>query len=189
MDNENKNKWPLDQATEWAKLLFDRLKPHCHRIQVAGSIRRHKIFVGDIEIVYVPIMKTVPDPEDLFAEKEVCCATECIETLQSRGILAKRRKSNESTTYGQKNKLMVFKPHGISVDLFATTEECWFNYLVCRTGPKDLNIQIAKRAHGIGWSWNPYGPGFSRNGEFRKMDSEQEVFKFVGMEYKHPHER
>jgi DNA polymerase/3'-5' exonuclease PolX len=84
---------------------------------------------------------------------------------------------------------------GIPVDLFATTEACWHNYLVCRTGPAESNIRIAAAAKARGWKWNPYGEGFSRGGplagpeEARALRSEREVFEFVGLPYTEPEER
>jgi len=44
---------------------------------------------------------------------------------------------------GPLNKLAVYVGSGIPVDLFATTEECWFNALVCRTGSAETNVKIA----------------------------------------------
>lgn len=65
----------------------------------------------------------------------------------------------------------------------------WHNYLVCRTGPADSNTRICMAAQERGWKWNPYGAGFSRDGEIRAMESEAEVFAFVGLPYAQPEER
>ena len=81
-------------------------------------------------------------------------------------------------------------PSGIPVDLFATTEACWFNYLVCRTGGADNNLAICFAAQRAGWKWTPYGPGFTRgSGEVHLVRSEREVFEFVGLPYLEPEQR
>lgn len=65
----------------------------------------------------------------------------------------------------------------------------WWNYLVCRTGPADSNTRICMAAQNRGWKWNPYGSGFSRGDEIRAMESEAEVFDFVGLPYEQPEAR
>ena len=44
----------LQKAYKIAQQLVHVLKPHCARIEIAGSIRRMKAQVGDIEIVCIP---------------------------------------------------------------------------------------------------------------------------------------
>ena len=44
----------LDQAQEIAEKVKEELAPHCFRIEIAGSIRRRKSEVKDIEIVAIP---------------------------------------------------------------------------------------------------------------------------------------
>jgi hypothetical protein len=45
----------LEQAKELAEAAKAELEPYCHRIEIAGSIRRQKPDVGDIELVCVPM--------------------------------------------------------------------------------------------------------------------------------------
>ena len=44
----------LTKASEIVKKIEVELKPFCDRIQIAGSIRRQKANVKDIEIVAIP---------------------------------------------------------------------------------------------------------------------------------------
>lgn len=184
---------PRAAAIAVAKELCDLLKPLClpERLIVAGSLRRRKETVKDVEIVYVSRRMSVAD--GLFDTRSIPSADAELERLLEIGVLARRRNVNGSEMWGEKNKLAVHAASGISVDLFATTEEAWFNYLVCRTGGKDSNTEIASAAQELGWKWNPYGPGFSRPSglglDERRMGSEREVFEFVGLPYKEPWER
>jgi len=58
-----KQKIPLYEAEQIAQRVIAVLAPHCERIEIAGSIRRRKPEVGDIEIVASPKIIT-----DLFGQ-------------------------------------------------------------------------------------------------------------------------
>lgn len=47
-------KLPYRQVFPLAEKLVERLAPACTRIEIAGSLRRRRPFVGDIEVVAVP---------------------------------------------------------------------------------------------------------------------------------------
>jgi DNA polymerase/3'-5' exonuclease PolX len=178
-----------------AKELVEVMRPHCRRIIVAGSLRRRKPDVGDVEILFVPSAR--PEPvvrEDMFAEPEFLPATDAvIESMLARGVIVKRPNIIGGTSWGMKNKLAIHCATGIPVDLFATTDAAWWNYLVCRTGGAESNVAVCLAAQRKGWKWNPYDEGFSeRSGLARKVHpvtSEREVFELVGLEYREPWER
>jgi DNA polymerase/3'-5' exonuclease PolX len=52
-----KTKRPYAQVMPIAEKLVERLSPACCRIEIAGSLRREKAMIGDIEIVAVPIIE------------------------------------------------------------------------------------------------------------------------------------
>ena len=165
------------------------LKPVCAKIIVAGSLRRRKATVGDVEILYIGKTEVRQDPADMFARITVNLADEAIAALEKSGVLERRKNKNGSEMYGAKNKLMRHHATSLPVDLFAATSENWWNYLVCRTGPADSNTRICMAAQDRGWKWNPYGAGFSRGDEVRAMESEADVFAFVGLPYEQPEAR
>lgn len=47
-------KRPYDAMWPIARDLVERLRPYCQRIEIAGSLRRGKSLIGDIEIVAIP---------------------------------------------------------------------------------------------------------------------------------------
>jgi len=183
--NTPKQKYPREAADAVARELIERLKPCCNRIIVAGSLRRRKPEVGDVEILFIPKMET--RKVDWFASESVSMAAEEIEAMVADGTLSRRISVSGAATWGDKNKLAVHRG-GIPVDLFAATEATWFNYLVCRTGPHSLNIRIAEAAKRKLHQWNPYGEGFTdlRGGHTIAMDSERAVFEFVGIPFVEP---
>lgn len=186
-----KTKYPATEAREVANQLCDALEATAHRVTWAGSLRRESPEVGDVEILFIP--KIVHYRTGVLEETAVSLASETINGMVKAGVLAKRPLAKGRTAWGEKNKLAVHVASGIPVDLFAATLENWFNYLVCRTGPAESNIRIASAAKARGWTWNPYGAGFSRVAglatEVHRVKSEQEVFEFVGLPYLPPPRR
>lgn len=182
-------KFPREQAMEVAGEVVGRMD--VLRVCIAGSLRRMKKEVGDIEIVYIPKIETGPDRRDLFAHCEQNLTDNSIQRMMDAGILCMRLNVKNTPAWGAKNKLAIHLESDIPVDLFATTPTAWDNYLVCRTGSAELNRKICMEAQVRGWKWHPYGSGFSndKTGEEVLIKSEQEVFEFVGMKYLEPHER
>jgi DNA polymerase (family 10) len=187
----SKQRYSRHTALTAAREVLAELVPACEegRVVVAGSLRRRKEWVGDVEIVYVSRMEE--RPVDMFKTQPVAVAAEAIARLEKAGVLAKRQGVNGQTSYGNQNKLMVHVRTGVPVDLFATCETSWFNYLVCRTGPAELNTRIATLAKAKGWSWAPYGSGFnSEDGsKHHPVNKEADVFEFVGLEFLEPKDR
>lgn len=185
-----KPRFPFHLAGPLSVKILDALRPCCapDRCLVAGSLRRLKHTVGDIEIVYVPRFGEVKG-ESLFPATGDLAETE-IEKWLAAGRLAKRQNVNGSVMWGPKNKLARHTMTRIPVDLFAATEANWFNYLVCRTGGAENNVQIASAAQRQGWKWNPYGPGFTDElGQIVPVRSEEEVYQLVGLIFRQPWDR
>lgn len=191
----DKRKFPRSVALDVARELLGVIAPHAERVIVAGSLRRKKPEVGDVEIIFIPKIVVQQDPTQLFAVplKLNCTVTAIEGLLVGGGVLAKRENVKGCEMWGEKNKLAVHVASGIPVDLFAATEENWWNYVVCRTGGAESNVAICNAAIRKGWKWNPYGEGFSRakglGRESHAIGSEREVFEFVGLDYLEPWER
>jgi len=190
-----KPRWPRAIGVQVAKQLVSVLQPCCTRLVVAGSLRRRKPDVGDVELVYIGMSELRKDPCDMFGRTMVNLAEQAIERLQKAGVIKRRLNARGLETYGPKNKLMLHAETGMPVDLFASSEATWWNYLVCRTGPSESNIRICEAARRRGWKWNPYGAGFTKGeriaGTYAEhaCHSEAEVFEFVGLPHLTPEER
>jgi DNA polymerase/3'-5' exonuclease PolX len=193
----DKIKFPRAVAEAVANKIVDALRPHCERIVIAGSIRRRKELVGDIEILYVPRVIQRADPGDMFGRTIPANAADlAIHELISRGSLGKRRNKLGSETWGPENKLAIAVKTSIPVDLFSTNTKCWWNYLMCRTGSAEHNMKIATRAIELGYKWHPTLSGFSQTWQSEPnglrawaMTSERDIFEFLHLEYKEPWER
>ena len=171
----------LTKAREIAEELKSLLEPGCARIEIAGSIRRQKPEVGDIELLVIPKYGGLACGVNMLDQQLI--------DLMLGGVLDYRLSKRGSRVYGPKNKLMVHVPSGFGVDIFSTTEECWVVSLVVRTGGAETNKRIATRAILKGWHFRAYGDGFDTPDGHIICHSEQEVFEAVGLPYLPPEKR
>jgi DNA polymerase (family 10) len=168
----------LEKARAIAQEIVYWLTPACERIVIAGSIRRRKPEVGDIELLCIPRFVNSIDYLDRM-----------VRALVTQRRLGFRRNKLGSRVYGPKNKLMAHLPSGIGVDIFSTTEECWAVSLVVRTGGEKTNKRIAAAAIRKGWRFHAYGDGFDAPGGHITCSTEQKVFEVVGLPYLPPEQR
>lgn len=106
--------------------------PHCHQATIAGSIRRRKETVGDIEIVCRPI------------GDELNIA---LRQLRSDGIIEPLIKNGKPYVWIDRNqpRQVKFTWQGVPFDVYMVLEDRtdWWGYqLVLRTGPADANKLI-----------------------------------------------
>lgn len=188
-----KTKYPRAVALAVVRALLPRLQPCCTELRVAGSLRRERALVGDVELVFVPVLKAGPVEDFLLPAPMVAQTDAAFAALLAEGVIEKRRNVNGSEMWGSKNKLARHVATGVPVDFCATTAGAFWNYLVCRTGGARTNVEICNAARAKGWMWNPYEEGFSRPSglgrEVHAVGSEREVFEFVGLDYLEPWER
>ena len=186
----HKPRWPREQALAVARELTAVLEPVCQpgRCVVAGSLRRGRKDVGDVELLFIGRKQAMRD--GLFDVAEIDLAERVIEKLVAAGVLAKRLSVKGLPAWGEKNKLAVHVASGIAVDLFSTTEECWHCALVIRTGGKEMNRQLAMGALRLERNLNAYGAGVTLNsGTVIRAESEEHLFELCGLAYKTPEER
>jgi DNA polymerase/3'-5' exonuclease PolX len=187
-------RWAFADAVKIAREVVDVLKPHCEKLIVAGSLRRRKAFVSDIEILFIPAFKVAPDPNDLFGNRRPINQAELVlDKFLESGLIAKRLSSRGSEAWGPLNKLGVHVASGMPIDFFTASRENWYNFVVVRTGGAENNKRIASAAIARGWNWHAYGSGFSRaNGlrvEHHHVESERDCFDFVALPYLEPAQR
>jgi DNA polymerase/3'-5' exonuclease PolX len=186
----NRPKFPLAKALNVAQELRQALASHCERIEIAGSIRRRKPMVGDIEILFVPKMGT-QGSAFLFPD-EHSQVDDAVEHLAFVNVLAQRPSKTGLFTWGSQNKLAIHVASGIPVDLFATTASGWWRSLVIRTGPKELNIRLIQSAKGRGILVHAYREPALENaatGDAIPCNSEREFFEICGVPYLEPWQR
>jgi DNA polymerase/3'-5' exonuclease PolX len=183
-----KTKFPRAAALDVARELTAWLDPVCEYLVFAGSLRRRKAEVGDIEVLYIP--KYTTEPDGLFDAKQVNLVDLTLEKMLFRRLIAKRLNKLDSETWGPKNKLAIHRQTGIPIDFFQATHTNRVNYLVCRTGSAITNTNIATAAIKKGWKWHPFDAGFTdEHGNLVPVHTEQDVFNLVGLPYLEPWQR
>jgi len=130
-----------EQAHTIALGLVDDLMNACQRIQIAGSIRRVKPEVHDIEIVAMP--HNGKPVTDLFGEEVPGRFTGGFEdylTDYLSGNWWEWTMDPDTPRNGQKYKRLKHKPTGICCDLFLVTDpRAWGVILTIRTGPAEFS--------------------------------------------------
>lgn len=188
----SKTKYPRADALAVAKELCDLLKPISDKLIVAGSLRRRKAEVGDVEICYLGKIEPRPDPLDLLGQViPTNLADEFLGQLLARGVLQRRPNVNGGTAWGERNKLAVHVASGIPVDFFQTRPEGWWSLVVCRTGSAAHNEKVCHAAIARRLRWNPYA-GFEDRASGQLLyipRSEPAVFERVGLPWLDPWQR
>ena len=165
----------LSRAKAVADDLLRLLAPHCERIAVAGSIRRKKPRVKDIELLCA---SKVTSTADLFG------------SLVADGtVLEKRADKSGRYSYGEQNKLLVHVPSGVPVDVFSSSIKNWGMSLVVRTGPKEFNVRMMSRFRELGMRGHAYGGVTDQGGTEIECPDEETVFRLLGWPWMPPERR
>jgi DNA polymerase (family X) len=154
-----------DVANEVEKLLKAiRNVPGVERTEAAGSYRRKKETVGDIDILVVT-----------RSPKKVSEAVAVLSFI--RNVVAQGDK-----------KLSFDLQGGIRVDVRFVQAAQWGSALLYFTGDKDHNIAMRKVAIRKGWKLSEYGL-FDRTGKVIASKEERDVYDALGLRYWEPWQR
>jgi DNA polymerase/3'-5' exonuclease PolX len=169
-----KQRLPLSAALAIAERARAALAPYCHRVEIAGSVRRGRPFVGDLEIVAQPLQ----EPSDLFGEALVAHHGFCAVVNGWRAI-----KGQPTGKYTQRRL-----PEGITLDLFIADEENFGWLMALRTGSATFSHKVlATGMLKAGYSMlNGY---VYRRGERMALRAETEVFTLIGIPFVPPSDR
>ena len=160
----------LSRALKIAQRVVKELEPHCERIAIAGSIRRKKPQVKDIEIV------AIPKPYDIG--------------LFSSGIALvvnqwQKVKGELPCKYTQR-----ILPEGIKLDLFFATRNNWGLIFPLRTG----SAAYSRKVLAPGWVKHGYRSvgeqlHHERMDFTKSVKEEEELFELIGIPWVPPEER
>ena len=143
-DTEAKVRIPLAQAEEYAAEIVGLLAPACSRIEIAGSIRRRRPDVGDIEIVCIPTLIPVID-QDLFSapiqgEPVNLLDSRCLKLIGD-GTLDLRPDKNGRSANGSRYKRLLYRDFGL--DLFIVLPPAqWGVLFTIRTGSAEFSHRL-----------------------------------------------
>jgi DNA polymerase (family 10) len=161
----DRSRMSLEYAESIGQEVIGVLQPYFERLEIAGSVRRQKEWVRDIDLVGIPRAATWLG----FNNKLVAIADRVVR----RGA-----------------KLATFEFKGNQVDLYYATEETWSTLLLIRTGSKENNIRLCTLARSKGWHLKANGDGLF-DGTWGRIagDTEESIYEALGLPYREPWER
>jgi DNA polymerase/3'-5' exonuclease PolX len=181
----------LKEAEAKAQWLVEQMRPFCVRAEIAGSIRRRKAEVKDIEIVAIPKFEDRQQEGFLFAKtKSVNLLYELwardIQDVQWIKPATQQIVSWPVNADGRYWRGLL--PSGMKLDLFLVCRENWGLQLLIRTGCAEFSQAVMTEAKRIG---KPCVNAFlqSPSGESIPTFEEQDVFEALGLEYVEPPNR
>ena len=162
----------LDEAIAIAEPIFDSLKDldGVEDIEIAGSLRRSKETIGDIDILIGAKEEFISDLFDVFTTHER------VTEILGRGDT----KSSVRTKEGRQVDLRIVKPENFAAALM------YF------TGSKEHNVVMRSRARQRGLSLNEYGLfKLNSDGETdwdtpQPFESESDIYKQLGLNWVPP---
>lgn len=178
----------FEKAEQIAKKLLEILAPECSRITIAGSIRRRKPEVGDIEIVCIPNKNPI---KPKYHSNGFCLK------VFSLGLLVKGKVKDGKYLRVDLDR----KKFGanIAVDIFVATEENYAMTQFIRTGSAAFCSAIFSRLNRIGiTSTGSVLSAFKSTtvnrrpvqiGDKIPIETEQDVFDLIGEKWIDPQDR
>lgn len=139
---------PYIDALAAAAALRMLLSDACDRIEIAGSLRRKKPEVHDLELVAIPKIEDEVGADLWGQTVRVNRLATLISDLVASGNIAPRpvaiHRKDGSIETGRRmgSAYMALVYQGLPVDLFITDAERWGCIFALRTGPGDWNTRL-----------------------------------------------
>jgi DNA polymerase (family 10) len=152
---------PLGEALPLAEEIVSALKkqPGVRNLTTAGSLRRFKETIGDIDI-----MGTAQDPESVI---KAFVRLPMVEEVLAQGP----------------TKASVIVKSGLQVDLRMVEPDSFGSLLQHFTGSKEHNVALRERAVRQGLSLSEYGITVVKTGEIEKFTTEEAFYERIGLQY------
>lgn len=163
----------LNDGIKIANKLKALLEPYCERIEIAGSIRREKEIVKDVELVLIP-----KNANKLFN----VLGLHLLKTIGEIRYLKN----------GDKYKQFFYL--GIKIDLFVACADNWGWIYFLRTGSEEFGKQFLwkyKKKYNISNDDKASDDGFLRDENGVKVITLEEIdiFKLINLPYVEPNKR
>ncbi|MBZ5702112.1 MAG: hypothetical protein LAN84_09715 [Acidobacteriia bacterium] len=184
-----------------ADKIVEGLAPHCERIEIAGSLRRLRPTIGDIDLVAIP----------RFASKSSLFGPVPLAETDFMAALLDFAEDDDGISRANcmGDKIVRFKTRWeksgsageIQVDCYLATPESWATLLLIRTGSAEHNIWLAQRAKACGGKLHADGSGLEVPGQYDPLaqrvvnsrviraQTEEEIFKALGLPLPLPADR
>lgn len=171
----------LALANEFVALIRDQ----CEEVEIAGSLRRQKKDVGDIEVVIMP-------KPDLFT---------ALDKMVAQGVVTKAIYPNGTPRWGTSYRGVMYRSMKIEIFTCDANNRGYITWL--RTGPGDANTLLMQKlidkkspyrfqeGH-LYWShkWTKSGDKWhGENAQLIPLPDEATLFRLLGLKYLEPQDR
>lgn len=188
----------VEEAEKVRDLFADCIVQGC----VAGSLRRGKTEVGDVEHVIIPRL----DAGGLFGSEPVNLLLERLDELVRTGRLCKAVKSDGKTRWGARYRAVTLPggPTGgrLHHELWMGDDANWGSLLCIRTGPQEFSTLVVTKLREKGLCNDhgyvrhlvrvptPAGGFIEEPGSvIVAAPTEEEYLRLAGIKYAEPHQR
>jgi DNA polymerase/3'-5' exonuclease PolX len=175
----------LETIEPIAQELKEALAPHCAAIEIAGSIRRQRERVKDIEVVCIPYVNKM---QSLFEDAGPAVHNDgfckLVRGWQERSQVAK----GEPKT----GRYCKFTYKGMKVDLFMCSPLNWGIQYLIRTGPggeAGFSAYVMQQLKRQGYYMHDGHVWSRRTQQVVHVLHEQDVFDLAGLPWLPPHQR
>lgn len=152
----------LNNAQKVAEKLKSQISPYCIKIEIAGSIRRKKSRVHDIDIVCIPKM---------------------FQRIKIKGLLEHIGKLDRA---GEKIIMGIFK--NMPFDIYFATPDTYETLLLIRTGSKEHNVMLCMKARKRDMQLKANGMGLIKDGKV-VTNTEEGILRELLGQYIEPEKR
>lgn len=161
---------PLAEAGRVGKALLEYVLkiPQVERAELAGSLRRRKETVGDI---------------DLVIQAEDRHRNAITNRIVAYPLVA------EVIARGPTRVSMVLNPGHVQVDIRVVNKDAFGSSLLYFTGSREHTLQLRRQAQKMGLKLNEYSLFEVGSGKKLAGETEEGVYKALGLEYLEPEER
>lgn len=173
---------PLNLAELLAAQICGLLANVCDKMAVAGSIRRRKSAIHDIDLIAIPKFAK-GTPQALFdTGEQISQLTQRLRELDSTGKIRLLQQGDKAVRFE-------FLPDPVTVDLYIASLQTWPTLLLIRTGSREHNISMCTRAKSLGMQLKADGSGLFRGDKMVAFESERSIFEALGMQFLPPERR
>jgi DNA polymerase (family 10) len=148
------------------------------KCEVAGSVRRRRPVVGDLDFVGVPRLQI---GEDLLGN-----VTELV-NVSANHIRERATTDGWTLTKDGPSYFSWISAH-VQVDLWLVDPPTYISNLVCRTGSKEHNVTMATHARDLGLEWKST-KGIYRRGDLLKLETEEDFYRALKLPFIPPESR
>ncbi|HNH23322.1 MAG TPA: helix-hairpin-helix domain-containing protein, partial [Ferruginibacter sp.] len=164
-----KKRFPLAEASRIARTVLREISkiPHVQKATIAGSIRRKKETIGDIDIIVLAAQKN-----------HRAIIRHFISLPGIAHVIA-----------AGATKASVQLQRGIQADIRVVEKSQYGSALFYFTGSREHNIRLRTIARKHGWRMNEYGVFDTRTGKRLAGDTEESIYQLFGLSYIPPEQR